>query len=72
MPTIDMIATGRNIRNMRKKAGMSIVALQHACGVSGTAIGKWQRGDAIPTIDNLVILADIWKVKVDDIIVTRR
>ena len=71
MPVIDMKATGINIRMMRIRAGMSIADVQNICGVSSAAIGKWQRGDAIPTIDNLVLLAAVWKVRIDDIIVVR-
>lgn len=33
------------------------------------AIYKWQHGTALPTIDNLVILAAIFDVAMDDIIV---
>ena len=33
------------------------------------AIYKWQRGVALPTIDNLVVLANIFGVSMDEIIV---
>ena len=33
------------------------------------AIYKWQKGAAMPTIDNLVVLAMVFRVKMDDIIV---
>ena len=33
------------------------------------AIYKWQKGIAMPTIDNLVVLAMVFRVKMDDIIV---
>ena len=69
MPTINMQATGDNIRRMRKNAGMTIADVQMACGVTAAAVCKWQRGDAMPTIDNLVILAAVWGVKIDDILV---
>ena len=39
-------------------------------GISCQAIYRWQRGDALPSIDNLVILADLFGVQIDDIIVT--
>ena len=71
MPVIDMKATGINIRMMCIRAGMSIADVQNICGVSSAAIGKWQRGDAIPTIDNLVLLAAVWKVRIDDIIIVQ-
>jgi transcriptional regulator with XRE-family HTH domain len=73
IPTIDMVKTGQNIVTLRKKAGLSVKDLQDAFGF-GTpqAIYKWQQGLALPTIDNLVVLATLLGVKLDDIIVTDR
>ena len=34
------------------------------------AIYKWQNGTAMPTLDNLVVLAAVLGVALDDIIVT--
>ena len=69
-PTIDMAATGRNIADMRKKAGMTVRDLQDILGFNTPqAIFKWTRGDSLPTVDNLVILAAVFGVKVDDILV---
>ena len=70
MPTIDMVATGKNIEMLRKAAGISVRDLQDIFGF-GTpqAIYKWQHGAAMPTIDNLVVLAAVLKVKIDDILV---
>lgn len=71
MPSIDMVATGERIRELREASGMRISDVQDACGgISATAVCKWQRGDAVPSIDNLVILASIFSVRIDDIIVT--
>ena len=71
IPAIDMIKTGQNIVTLRKKAGLTVKNLQDAFGF-GTpqAIYKWQQGLALPTIDNLVMLAALLGVKVDDILVT--
>lgn len=70
MPTIDMVATGKNIEMLRKAAGISVRDLQDVFGF-GTpqAIYKWQHGAAMPTIDNLVVLAAVLQVKIDDILV---
>ena len=72
MPTIDMVATGKNIERLRKNAGISVRDLQDVFGF-GTpqAIYKWQHGTAMPTIDNLVVLADVLQVRIDDILVER-
>ena len=50
---------------------MTVKDLQDAFGF-GTpqVIYKWQQGLALPTIDNLVVLAALLGVKIDDILVT--
>ena len=70
IPTIDMLRTGQNINRLRKKAGISVRDLQDVFGF-GTpqAIYKWQHGAALPTIDNLVVLAAVLGVKIDDVLV---
>jgi len=71
LPVIDMVKTGQNIGRLRKRAGLSVKDLQDAFGfATPQAIYKWQRGTALPTIDNLVALAAILQVRVDDILVT--
>ena len=71
MPAIDMAAPGANIKKMRIAAGMTIRDITDACGITPGAVCKWQRGDAMPTIDNFIVLSAIWGVKIDDIVVTR-
>lgn len=70
IPMIDMVQTGQNINRLRKAAGISVRELQDIFGF-GTpqAIYKWQHGTALPTIDNLVVLAAALGVKVDDVLV---
>ena len=70
IPAINMAKTGQNIVILRKQAGLSVKDLQDAFGF-GTpqAIYKWQQGLALPTIDNLVVLATVLGVKIDDILV---
>ena len=70
IPTIDMVATGKNIAALRNAAGLSVRDLQDIFGfATPQAIYKWQHGTALPTLDNLVILAAIFDVAMDDIIV---
>ena len=72
MPAIDMVGTGQNIQRIRKMAGLTIKDIQQACGcATPNAVYKWIHGVCMPTIDNLVILAAVLGVKVDDIIVVR-
>ena len=70
IPVINMTATGQNIIRIRKKAGVSVRMIQDALGFSTPqAIYKWQNGTAMPTIDNLVALAAILNVTINEIIV---
>ena len=58
IPVIDMTATGINITRMRINAGLTVKDVQDVFGFSTPqAIYKWQRGTALPTVDNLVVLA---------------
>ena len=70
---IDMTATGQNIIRLRKSAGISVRQMQDAFGF-GTpqAIYKWQQGTSLPTVDNLVMLAGLFNVPIDDILVVER
>lgn len=69
-PVINMIATGKNIVRLRQNAGLTVRDLQDVFGFSTPqAIYKWQRGTTIPTVDNLVVLAALFHVTVDEILV---
>ena len=70
IPMIDMVRTGQNINRLRKIAGVSVKDLQDVFGFnSPQAIYKWQHGTALPTIDNMVVLARVLGVQIDDILV---
>ena len=70
LPTIDMTGTGQNINRLRKQAGLSVKDLQDIFGfATPQAIYKWQQGAALPAIDNLVVLAAVLQVRLDDILV---
>ena len=70
IPAIDMVATGKNITKLRQDAGLTVRDLQEMFGfTTPQAIYKWQHGAAMPTIDNLVVLAVVFNVPIDDIII---
>ena len=64
-----MVATGRNIKSYRVARNITIEELAEICLVSPQAICKWQKGKALPTMDNLFILTDVFMVKAEDLIV---
>ena len=72
-PTINMTATGANIRALIKAKGLKVADIQNICGFNTPqAIFKWMRGDAMPSIDNMVILAHLLNVTIDKIIIINK
>lgn len=69
-PKIDMMGTGKNIERLRKEKKLSVKELQEIFGFeSPQAIYKWQWGDSLPTIDNLLVLAEVFNVSLTSILV---
>lgn len=67
---VDLKATGENIIRLREERGLTVKDLQEMFGfATPQSIYKWQQGQAMPTVDNLYILAKIFGVHMDDIIV---
>lgn len=73
MPVVDVVATGQNIRDMMAIAGKTAKDIQNACGLTTcNAVYKWMHGACMPTIDNIVIIADMCGVTINDIVITKR
>lgn len=69
IPTINLPMTGVKIDSLRKKANLSVKDLQKIFGFSTPqAIYKWIYGKSLPSIDNLLILADVFDVSIEDIL----
>lgn len=69
-PSINMKATGKNIESLRKQKNLSVKEIQEVFGFeSPQAIYKWQWGDSLPSIDNLVVLATVFEVSIMNILV---
>ncbi|MBQ8639009.1 MAG: helix-turn-helix transcriptional regulator [Lachnospiraceae bacterium] len=71
IPAIDMVRTGENIVRLRKECGLSVKDLQKIFGfTTPQAIYKWQQGTALPSVDNLFVLAAVFHVHMDEIIIS--
>ncbi len=69
-PMIDLAATGRNIERLRVAAGYSVRDLQRRLGLcSAQAIYRWQRGETLPSLDNMVILSCLFRTSIEEILV---
>ena len=71
-PVIDPVATGKNIVQLRQARGMTVKDLQQWFGFEEPrAIYKWQQGQTLPSVDNLIALSALLEVPVEDILVCR-
>ena len=71
-PVIDMEKTGENIKKLRMQHNMSVRQLQEIFGFSSPqSIYKWQWGDSLPDISNLLLMSSLWGVPVEQILVLR-
>ena len=62
------IETANRLLQYRKQHGLSQEALAEKIGVSRQAISKWERAEASPDTDNLILLADIYGVSLDELL----
>jgi len=71
-PVLDLAATGAKIKTVMKDKGITARELQIIMDFPYVqTIYNWFAGKNMPTIDNLVVLAKILAVPMDDLVVTR-
>ena len=69
-PSLNLIATGRRIAELREARGFSVRDLQDYFGFDAPqAIYKWQKGQSLPSVDNLLALSLLLKVPMEQILV---
>lgn len=57
-----------NLKFFRKKNGYTQEQIAEKIGVSRQAVAKWERGEALPDIENIMALADVYEVTVDSLV----
>lgn len=68
-PIIDTIATGARIKELRISRHLKVEDVARFMGFeSEQAVYKWQRGDSMPTVDNLYALSRLFETSIDDIL----
>ena len=64
------IEIANRLVELRKKSGLSQEDLAEKLGLSRQAVSKWERAEASPDTDNLIVLAKLYGVSLDDILNT--
>lgn len=71
-PVLDVDATGAKIKSLMNQRGITPRQLQIILNFPYVqTVYNWFSGKNMPTIDNLIVLAQVLGVTVDDIIVTK-
>jgi transcriptional regulator with XRE-family HTH domain len=71
-PILDPVATGKRIKELRMQNNLKVREVSEYMGFeSEQAVFKWQRGDSMPTLDNMLALSRLFNTTVDDILCER-
>lgn len=71
-PILDLQATGQQIKKLRKEKQMSVTDICEYMGFENPqAVYKWQRGESLPTVDNLFALSRLFETPIDNILCER-
>lgn len=57
-----------NLRVLRKRRGLSQVAVQMATGIEQALLSKYENGHRVPPTETLMILGDFYDVSIDYIL----
>lgn len=64
------IEIANRLVQLRKKNGLSQEELAEKLGISRQAVSKWERAEASPDTDNLICLAKLYGISLDDLLLT--
>lgn len=64
------IEIANRLVGLRKKRGLSQEELAGRLGISRQAVSKWERAEASPDTDNLILLARLYGVSLDELLRT--
>ena len=68
--SINMEATGANIKRLIKASGYSVREIMEITGISTEqAVYKWCRGESIPAIETLLILSNALGIEITELLV---
>ena len=60
---------GNNISTYRKQAGLTQAGLAEKLNYSDKAVSKWERGESVPDVMTLVLLAEQFDITVNDLLI---
>lgn len=69
---VDLVKTGKNIERLLRERGLTARDVQQRLGFAERRpVYFWIQGKNLPSIDNLFMLAEILRVSIDEILITK-
>ncbi len=59
---------GNRLQRLRQRQGLSQDALAEKLGVSRQAVSKWERDEAVPEVEKLLRLSELYGVSLDELV----
>lgn len=59
---------GEGLKEQRLERGLTLSQLEKFTGISNVNLGRWERGEVLPSIEFCVQLADFYGITVDELI----
>ncbi len=72
-PTLDLRATGINLRRIMDKQGFTVKQVQKYLGLSSVqSVYHWLNGITMPSLDNLYALSQLFQLPMDELVCGNR
>ena len=74
IPVIDIPATSKNLKSLRESHNITVAQIQKLLGMENPqSIYSWENSESkyLPRLDNLVFLAKLYKVTIDELLVIK-
>ena len=62
------IEIANRLQKLRKENGYSQEELADKLGISRQAVSKWERAESSPDTDNLIVLARLYNISLDELL----
>lgn len=68
---IDLVKTGKHMERLIRQRGYSVKDIQHILHLScPQPVYRWLRGQILPSVDHLYVLAEVLQVHMEELLVT--
>ena len=62
---------GNKLYELRKEKGLSQEELANSLEVTRQTVSKWELGDSTPDMDKLVLLAELFEISLDELVLNK-